>query len=326
MRRVPRRIATVAFALAIAGWARTASADGQIDADVKQWFTGPLIAPSPALPVARLLAVEPYVIYSDTTGAFGANGGRTSRPHAANHSLFVFAIKYAITKRLTVAITPSLAYQTNGALPVGAIGVGDLPVELEYRFKNGNGKTGSPSVTFDLGVTTPIGAYQQLANPLDGIGSGASTLKEGVVVQSLFNTASNHAMRVRLWAAVSEPLRDVTVRDLSVYGTLAGFRGSVTPGISRALGLGMEYGLDRRWVIALDLSQNYANAFRLRGIDAKGSVVRSTSTYGDSFVLAPAIEYNMSGRLGIIGGVAFSAAGRNASSFVAPQVALSMAF
>jgi hypothetical protein len=38
------------------------------------------------------------------------------------------------------------------------------------------------------------------------------------------------------------------------------------------------------------------------------------------------VEYNWSDNVGVIAGVEFSAAGRNTSSYVAPQIALAMAF
>ena len=35
-----------------------------------QWFTGSLEAPSPALPKAGILAIEPCVIYTNNTGGY----------------------------------------------------------------------------------------------------------------------------------------------------------------------------------------------------------------------------------------------------------------
>ncbi|MGB7496511.1 MAG: hypothetical protein WBR26_03835 [Candidatus Acidiferrum sp.] len=43
-------------------------------------------------------------------------------------------------------------------------------------------------------------------------------------------------------------------------------------------------------------------------------------------LLAPAIEYNFSAHVGIIAGAEFSVAGRNTSSYIAPQIALSISF
>lgn len=82
----------------------------------------------------------------------------------------------------------------------------------------------------------------------------------------------------------------------------------------------------QRWVLALDLVQNYAAGFRLNGTNAMGGSVQSTSGSSTTIALAPAIEYNFSSRMGLIVGVEFSAAGRNTPSYIAPQMALTTAF
>ena len=62
--------------LAIAGAVGTASAQVAGNAAVQaQWFTGSLEAPSPALPKAGLMAIEPYVVYQGNTGTYGNDGG-----------------------------------------------------------------------------------------------------------------------------------------------------------------------------------------------------------------------------------------------------------
>jgi hypothetical protein len=171
----------------------------------------------------------------------------------------------------------------------------------------------------------PTGDYDRLSRPLNGLGTGAFTAKEGILFQSLFDTWGDHPMRLRFFGDAYEPLADVSIHDASVYGTSQGFQGQAAPGVS-AVGLGIEYGLNQRWVLALDLVQNFANGFRVNGMDAVGSVVHTNGGSSASFALAPAIEYNLSGSLGIIAGVAFSAAGRNTSSYIAPQIAISKAF
>jgi hypothetical protein len=47
-----------------------------------QWFTGSLEAPSPALPKAGMLALEPYFIYQTDTGMYGNDG-----THHAAHKI-----------------------------------------------------------------------------------------------------------------------------------------------------------------------------------------------------------------------------------------------
>ena len=289
-----------------------------------QWFTGSLEAPSPALPKAGLLAVEPYLVYTNNTGAYGDGWRHYAVPNDVESVESLTVLKYALTDRLSIEALPSFTHAWNHG--ASATGLGDLPTELEYRFNDENNRTGAPSVTAELGLSFPSGQYQRLSTPLAGLGSGAYTLKEGLLLQSLFDTADHHPVRLRVYGAVFEPVENVSVQDISVYGTTAGFKGHVAPGVSEEVGIGAGYALDERWVLAFDLVGNNASAFDLHGEEASGEVVHLRGSTSSSVAVAPAIEYNWSGNIGVIAGVEFSAGGRNTSSYVAPQIALSMAF
>ena len=311
-----------------AGWARAEAAPYVDDTVKDQWFTGSLESPSPAMTKAGAVAVEPYAIYTGNTGAYNSNWGHYSVPNGTNQMQSLTVIKYGITDRLSVQAVPTFNYASNGLTNSTGVdlGMGDLPIEFQYRFNDGNRKTGAPSLTVGLGMTFPTGDYNNLSNPLNGFGGGAYTLKEGFLFQSLFDTPWNHPMRLRFWGDVYEPVADVPVQNVSVYGTIQGFQGHATPGVAADWGLSIEYGLTQRWALALDLVQNYSAGFRITGINAVGGSVQSTGVSSTSIALAPAIEYNFSSTVGLIVGVEFSVAGRNAPSYIAPQVALSMAF
>jgi hypothetical protein len=295
------------------------------DAAVRaQWFTGSLEAPSPALPKAGLLAIEPYLIFQDNLGSFDKGGARHSSQDVVHQAISVTVFKYAITDRLSIEALPSFVNVRNDQTRV--TGLGDLPAELEYRFSDENGKTGLPSVTVALGGNLPLGRYDGLNTPLDGLGSGAYTVKESVVLQSLFDTWGHHPARVRVYGAAHQPTGDVSLHDVSVYGTAQGFRGHATPGGSGVVGIGAGYAFTQRWVLAFDVHQKFSRGARLNGVDVSGTSVNTTGALSRHASVAPAMEYNFSGRMGLIAGVEFSIAGRSSSSYVAPQIALSMVF
>jgi hypothetical protein len=99
------------------------------------------------------------------------------------------------------------------------------------------------------------------------------------------------------------------------------------PGISTQVGIGAEYGLTQPWALALDVVGNYAAGSNLSGTDGAGNSVNTSNAPASmSLGIAPAIEYNLSSRMGIISGVEFVPAGQNSASFIAPQIALSMVF
>jgi hypothetical protein len=319
------------LAVVLCGWAQAAVCQTAVPQDVanaapNQWFTGSLEAPSPALPKAGMLAVEPYLVLQNDTGVYGRNGHRTATTDNTSTFESLLVIKYAITDRLTVEALPSLSRSWNSRSHSTGAGAGDLPLELEYRLTDGNYRNGAPSLTIDLGVTLPTGDYDRLANGLNGVGQGAYLLKQGVVLQSLFDTWGNHPVRIRVYAAAYEPLSHPAVANVSVYGTTEGFVGNVHPGASAQVGVGAGWALDRNWVFAIDFVQNYARRYRLNGIDGNGSPISSNGLNQSSTALAPAIEYNWSADAGLIAGVEFTAAGHNTASYVAPQIAVAVSF
>ncbi|WP_229839565.1 hypothetical protein [Sphingomonas glacialis] len=291
-----------------------------------QWFTGSLEASSPALSKAGTLALEPYIIYQINTGAYDNHGHHGTVAHDVDQLQAVIVLKYAVTDRLSIQALPSFDHVSNDQGSSSGLGLGDLPLELEYRFKDENGRTGSPSITGSIGINLPTGDYQHLSNQLNGIGSGAYSAKQGIVVESLFDTRGGHPVRVRLFASVYEPLAPTSIRDASVYGTDAGFRGRAKPGVSGQVGVAAGYAIDQRWVLALDVVQNYVARYRLTGVDRTSDPVAAYGRDRSTTALAPAVEYNWSANAGLIAGVEFSVAGRNTSSYIAPQIAFAFSF
>lgn len=310
--------------LIVAACAGSAHAQQPESAAQSQWFTGSLEAPSPALSKAGAFLIEPYVVYTGNTGSYAANWSHHSVAHDLSEAQSETLVEYGITDRLSVQAVPSF-----GALWTGqnsSFGSGDLPVELKYRFNDQNVATGAPSVTVFLGMSFPLGKYDGLTVPSVGQGSGAFAVKQGILLQSLFDTWGDHPLRLRLYADAFEPIADASVRDISVYGTAQGFHCHAAPGFAADTGLGVEYGLSQRWVLTLDLVQNYADTTLVSGAIGSAAVTTSKNPADIAFSVAPAVEYNFSGSVGLIVGVQFSVAGRNTGSYVAPQIALSASF
>jgi hypothetical protein len=288
-----------------------------------QWFTGTLEAPSPALPKAGLIVVKPFAIFTRTDGAYDARGDYHPTSGSDNDKSVVL-MKYALTDRLSIQALPSIAHVDSGASHY--TGIGDLPVEAEYRINDENDKTGFPSVTIAAGLNLPTGKYENLHTSLSGFGAGAFMVKEQILFQSLFDTSGGPPVRLRAYVAAYQPIGTAPVNNISVYGTAQGFTGRVDPGASIVSGIGGGYAFDQRWVAAMDLVYNSAQGFTLDGEDALNGLVHSKSGRRSTLSLAPALEYNLSSRFGIIAGGEFSVAGRNTPCYFAPQLAVSMSF
>jgi hypothetical protein len=122
------------------------------------------------------------------------------------------------------------------------------------------------------------------------------------------------------------------VHDVSVYGTVSGFRGRAYPGDSFTADAAGEYSVTRNWVLALDIVYQYNGSTRVSGSQpsAAGAPgvtdVRARSGSGYSLGLAPAIEYNWNSSVGLLVGVRTFVAGRNATASVTPAIALNMVY
>lgn len=303
-----------------AAWAQAVPGDVAVQ---NQWFTGTLEAPSPSLPKAGLVVVKPFVIFTRSDGTYDTDGNFHKTAGSDNFKTVVL-VKYGITDRLSIQALPTIAHVDGSSSHY--TGFGDLPIEAEYRINDENNKTGFPSVTVAAGLNLPTGKYDNLQTSLSGFGSGALTLKEQVLFQSLFDTPGGHPIRLRAYAAAYQPLGTVSVNNMSAYGTGQGFAGRVNPGASVVLGVGGGFAFDQRWVVAMDLVYKSARGFTLDGNDPVNGLIHSRSGRRSTTSFAPALEYNLSGHLGIIAGVDFSIAGHNSASYYAPQFAVSVSF
>lgn len=293
-----------------------------------QWFTGPLVAPSPALPKAGLFVVEPYIITTLNTGSYLANGHHAGGSNQSRYGALLSLVEYGITDRLTIEALPQINYGWNDQATTRGAVASDLPVDLKYRFLDQVVNTATPSASVSVGISFPIGPFDKLGSKLEesGPGSGVYYARQGGTLQWLFNTWDNHPLRVRLWGSLEEPLNHPTVRDVSVYSTKPGFFGKAKPGITATVGISPEYALTQRWVLAADIFRSYADGASVSGTDINGNLFSARPGSRGSWAVAPAVEYNWSSKYGVIAGVQLNFAGHNTSSYVAPQIALNIVF
>jgi hypothetical protein len=182
-----------------------------------------------------------------------------------------------------------------------------------------------------LQETFPTGKYDRLGNrPSDGFGSGAYTTTVALYSQTYFWLPNHRILRVRFNVAQAFS-NSANVKDVSVYGTEAGFRGHAKPGSSTLLDASFEYSLTRSWVLASDITYRHARNTHVSGYNILDPTsvqnppsIRLDSGSSDAFGLAPAIEYNWSAKVGVIVGVRVFPAGRNTSATVTPAVAINI--
>lgn len=297
------------------------------------WWTGPILAASAStLPQGHFL-IEPYVFDVITSNRYDERGNRhgTSRVDSFGSLTYIL---YGVTDKLTAGLIPTLGFNDLSAgRDSSGIRVGDLTLQAQYRLTRFREGSWLPATSLVLQESFPTGKHDQLGSrPSDGIGSGAHTTTLALYSQRYFWMPNGRILRTR--CNVSRSFSDdARVRDVSVYGTGEGFRGEARPGDSSLINLSGEYSLTRNWVLALDLYYQRDDNTRVRGrmpelINGQPQQVEVRANSGSSwrFGLAPAIEYNWTGNVGVIIGARWVAAGRNVGATFTPVAAINLVY
>lgn len=272
------------------------------------WWTGPMLANSAnTLPHGHSL-VEPYLY--DVIGP---------QSHAVGSRAY---LEYGLVDRFTIGVIPIIGYSLakNGPSSSG-VQMGDVSLLAQYRLTQFHEHRWMPTTAIQLQQSFPSGKYDQLGSrPGNGLGSGAYTTTVALNSQSYFWLPNGRILRMRL-NVLGSFSRKVEVKDASVYGTTNGFRGLAFPGKSVSVNPAWEYSVTRRWVLAMDGIYQHSTNTSVVGTQ-NGMNVRLNSGSSWSYGFAPAVEYNMSARLGVIFGARVIAPGRNTARTVAPVIAL----
>jgi hypothetical protein len=279
------------------------------------WWTGPMLAPSAAtLPRGHFL-IEPYLfdVRSAHSNGFGS----------------LTYMNYGLADKLTVGMIPTAGFNVMNHGPSSSgIGLGDVTLQAQYRLKKFNEGSWIPTTSIAVQETFPTGKYDRLGGRRsDGMGSGAYTSTLSLYTQTYFWLPNGRILRVRF--NVSRGFSgNVDVRDVSVYGTSAGFRGLARPGNSLFVDASWEYSVTRKWVLALDATYRHEGNTQVSGPnildlgEPGASRIRLNSGSSEAFGFAPAIEYSWKPNLGMLLGTRIIAFGHNTPGTITPAVAI----
>ncbi|HBI21820.1 MAG TPA: hypothetical protein DDY37_04435 [Legionella sp.] len=184
----------------------------------------------------------------------------------------------------------------------------------------------------------PTGIYNQLAplnNGTEITGTGSYQTALGLNFQYLKSFNDIHYLNSHL-SFIYSHAATVLLNGISAYGGTERTKGLIAPGDSVGINLAGEFTLTQHWVAVIEGNFIYQQASRFRGslgenALAKVSTSRLSTLAGgglrgigngdiDQFTLSPGLEYNFSVNYGVIAGVWFMVAGKNAPSFVAPMM------
>ncbi len=277
------------------------------------WFTGPLIAPSGVVVPAGNFSLQPYLILGATTGNYDSHWSAVPRPNLYNAILEVEAI-IGLASWIDIQILPALFYQLCEA--ESSTGFGDLPIAFDFQIVRADKYRWFPGIKFAVTETFPTGKYQKLQKSKRGVdssGLGSFSTAAALVFYKIYPFIKGHflSMTASFEYTYCAP---VHIQGVSVYRGNDQTRGQVYPGnITQAI-ISFEYSLTQHWALAIDNLYTHTDKDRFRGNrgNASNPAGRPSS---ESLSFAPGLEYNFNQNLGIIGGVWFTAAGRNSPKF-----------
>ncbi|MGE8281286.1 MAG: hypothetical protein ACN6O2_12710 [Stenotrophomonas sp.] len=295
-------------------------------------FTGPLVTPSPSTLPQGQFFIQPYLVQTHTSGRYDDKGDRHALEHANDTSLLSVLLSAGLTDRLTGELIVESARSSQDGRHSNGYRMADSALRLRYLLREGDPLNSRSALAVMWGLGLPTGRYDKLGdNLLNGQGSGVYRNNLSLLGQNYHWLLNGRPLRWRWQLRWSPAPRDVSITGRSVYATERSFRGHVSPGPALGAALGLEYSIDQHWVLALDLVAARQSGNLLDGtvLDADGERQRVHRHDGASrsFSIAPAVEYNVSDKLGFLVGVQASLpGGRNSASYLSPQVSMTLQF
>ncbi|NGX39833.1 MAG: hypothetical protein KR126chlam1_01167 [Chlamydiae bacterium] len=288
------------------------------------WFTGPLLTPSGHVVPKGYINVEPYTFVTITDATYDSGWHAKSIPtiYTAN---FQFPIFFGLTRKMDFVIGPSASWnQTQG---VSTLVVNDFTTQVSYQVLEDTRDNELPGIKFYVQEKFPLGKYERrdpekLGTDIGGGGSYVTTL--GFAITHLFQISGIHFLSARLNGLYKLPT-NVSVRGVNAYGGAPNTKGTVKPGHCMSVLAALEYNLTQNWALAFDTFSTYTYKTLFSGKNGtlpNGSKASVGAPASFQFSIAPAIEYNFSEGLGMIGGAWFTLAGKNSSRFYSAVFAI----
>lgn len=290
------------------------------------WYAGPLITGSAHTLDPGLFNMQPYLYVIDNYGRYNTHRDSVDIPDLVQVNPVIY-LQTGIYKGFDITIGPGYIY--NKQKGVSSSGFADFPVSLGIQIINE--RPYIPAVRVVITETFPTGKYDELnpsKNGLDAIGAGSYQTNFSLNFGKVVWWISTHPIALRFSMNFKIPSK-VHVKGFNAYGGGYHTDGHVRVGKTFTGDIGIEYSFTQRWVLATDIVYTYSGKssfYGIPGVDATGKPAFTGGPFSDQLSLAPAIEYNPSGSIGILGGVWFSVYGRSSFNFVSGILSYTQVF
>lgn len=287
------------------------------EAMLAPWFTGPLLAPAAQCNSKGVTTWQPYIFVTSTFGEYDNHWHRQNIPNIWSMTPFV-NVTYGLGSFVDIEAAASIIY--NYSQGSSALRFTDWSLFLGFQALRDTPGTWKPNLRITLQQVFPFGQYDHL-NPkklgIDGTGRGAYSTGVNFNFEKTFHYSPYKSLRIR-WSLGYLFAVPVHIQGLSVYGGAPNTSGKVFPGQTFTGYLSGELQITQNWVFACDTEYLIMRHDRFSGkpgTDENGRKASVGNPFSVLISIAPAIEYNYTENFGLIGGVWFTVAGKNAIQF-----------
>ena len=292
--------------------------------DFTPWYTGPIISISGENVDPSHVNINPYLVVNNNYGQYNSNwhASKTSNMIQTNH---FWLIEYGVTKLFDILLQPGIFYNTKKGSHY--FGADDFSGRINIQILTQIPGSLQPSLRFMFRQNFPTGKYDKFnpsKNGTESTGKGCFETILGFNMGKIVYWLKAHPIRWRINISYSFT-STAHVEGFNAYGGGYNTYGTVHPGNTFNFVASHEFSLTQRWVLALELQYQHYRKTSFHGTlgtDLAGNTMTMGSSSGDSFVLAPALEYSFPSQLGFYAGATFTFAGRNTFQVVSPTLAL----
>ena len=284
----------------------------------KPWFTGSILSLQGHTNPPKILTVQPYLFFTSTYGKYEDNW-TSHRVTPLNALECLIHATYGLTHFMDVEVLASFVYQNRGSANHATWQ--DTSLLLGFQALEDNKYSWEPNLRIALQQVFPTGRYDKLKSKkrgTDATGEGSYQTGINFDFQKLFKLESGQFFRGRLCLQYLFLPLSVSIQGISIYGGTEKARGTIKVGQTFTLITAGEYTITQNWVLAMDVQYQLKSRSRFSGkIDnlAKRNSNKVGYPLFQQISIAPAIEYNFSKNIGVIGGFWFTLAGMNAPQF-----------
>lgn len=291
------------------------------------WYTGPLITSGANNASLGTLNTQAYVFLNNQSGVYSNHRNIKNIPDIFTVEP-LFVCQYGFTNFIdgTISLNGFFRWKEKEYIQ----GFGDINYTVGIQLMKQTPY--KPAARFTIGETFPTGEFRNL-NPLKAdiasTGGGVFSTHFSLAFSKVFWKIKKHPISVRFAGSYEIPNHRAKVKGFNSYGGGHDTDGRVDVGHNIQADFGAEISLTQKWVFATDIAYDFSFASTFEGVfgtNPDGTQADVGGPSNDQLSLAPAIEYNMTSKAGLIAGVWFSVTGRNSAVFTAGVISYTQAF